>query len=149
MNTWLIVLVSVGVTLLALGLLAFGLFWTRRRAARELMRRIGGLPWRGKAQLAGELFGDPRVPLALRIAMPLLVVYLVLPIDLIPDIIPIIGQIDDVILLVLVAGLLLRAVPLDVIGEHITVLEAEHLDAIEGEVSRPNTDLLGSPQPKA
>jgi uncharacterized membrane protein YkvA (DUF1232 family) len=147
MNEWLIGLTVVVLVLLAMGLTAIWLFWSRRRRARELMERIGALPWRAKTQLAGELFRDPRVPLAVRIAMPLLVLYLVLPIDLIPDIIPVIGQIDDLILIVLVAGLLLRAVPMDVVWGHIDDLELAYGDVIEGEARSPAERFLGPGTP--
>jgi uncharacterized membrane protein YkvA (DUF1232 family) len=147
MNEWLIGLTIVAVFLLAIGLTAIWLFWSRRRRARELMERIGALPWRAKTQLAGELFRDPRVPVAVRIAMPLLVLYLVLPIDLIPDFIPVIGQVDDLILIVLVAGLLLRAVPMDVVWGHIEELELAYGDFIEGEARQPADRFLGPGTP--
>jgi uncharacterized membrane protein YkvA (DUF1232 family) len=134
--------------LLAIAAIVLWLIYSRRRIAMELMRQIGALPWRGKAQLAGALFKDPRVPLLLRVAMPLLVAYLVLPLDLIPDIIPIIGQIDDLIVIIFVAGLFLRAMPVEVIREHIAEVEAEYTDVIEGEV-RPPIELLRSGSPRA
>jgi uncharacterized membrane protein YkvA (DUF1232 family) len=143
MDTWLIVILGVLGGLVGASVLALWLFWSRRRVARDLLERIGALPWRARTQLAGELFRDPRVPLALRLAMPLLVIYLLLPLDLIPDFIPIIGQVDDLIVIALVAGLLLRALPVDVIGEHISELEAEYGEFIEAEGSTPPSKTLG------
>ena len=75
--------------------------------------------------------------------------YLVLPIDLIPDFIPVIGQIDDLILIVLVAGLLLRALPVEVVGEHIERIEAEQSDVIDGEARAAATEYLGPGSPHA
>jgi uncharacterized membrane protein YkvA (DUF1232 family) len=54
--------------------------------------------------LVRRLLGDPRVPRARKLALGLLVVYLAFPLDLIPDFLPVIGQLDDA----LVAGLVLR-----------------------------------------
>lgn len=45
-----------------------------------------------------------QAPLRVKIAVVFLVLYLISPIDLIPDFIPVIGQLDDI----LVAGLALR-----------------------------------------
>lgn len=49
-----------------------------------------------------RLLADPRVPRARKLAVVALIGYLALPIDLIPDFIPVAGQLDDAILVVLV-----------------------------------------------
>jgi uncharacterized membrane protein YkvA (DUF1232 family) len=54
--------------------------------------------------LVRRLLGDPRVPRTRKLALGLLVAYLVFPLDLIPDFLPVIGQLDDAV----VAGLVLR-----------------------------------------
>ena len=54
--------------------------------------------------LLRRLIADPRVPRRRKFALVLLVGYLVLPIDLVPDFVPVVGQLDDV----LVAALALR-----------------------------------------
>ena len=56
------------------------------------------------ARLAGRLLRDGSTPLSARVALALLLAYLVLPIDLVPDFIPGLGQVDDVV----VAALVLR-----------------------------------------
>jgi len=48
--------------------------------------------------LVRRLLGDPRVPLHSKLLLVLLVAYLASPIDLVPDFIPIAGQIDDALL---------------------------------------------------
>jgi uncharacterized membrane protein YkvA (DUF1232 family) len=45
--------------------------------------------------LVKRLFGDPRVPLRAKVVLALVIPYLASPIDLIPDFIPVVGQIDD------------------------------------------------------
>lgn len=61
--------------------------------------------------LAGK---DPRVPLAARIVIGLVAAYALSPIDLIPDFIPIIGFLDDIVLLPLGIWLAIRLIPEDV-----------------------------------
>jgi uncharacterized membrane protein YkvA (DUF1232 family) len=54
--------------------------------------------------LGRRLLGDSRVPRLRKLSLGLLVVYLASPIDLIPDFLPVIGQLDDA----LIAGWILR-----------------------------------------
>jgi len=55
-------------------------------------------------RLCRSLLADPATPSRAKVALAALVMYLVSPIDLIPDFVPVIGSLDDVI----VAGLVLR-----------------------------------------
>jgi uncharacterized membrane protein YkvA (DUF1232 family) len=55
-------------------------------------------------RLTRRLVADPEVPRGVRIWLFVLLVYLLLPIDVVPDFIPVIGYADDVI----VVGLVLR-----------------------------------------
>jgi uncharacterized membrane protein YkvA (DUF1232 family) len=59
--------------------------------------------------LVRRLLADPRVPVGSRLALGAALVYLVSPIDLIPDFIPVAGQIDDALVLLLVLRHLLRS----------------------------------------
>lgn len=92
---------------------------------KVLVRRIGGLSLRNKARLALALVRDPRIPLAVRAIPPGLVLYLATPIDLIPDFIPLLGYLDDVLIVGLGIGLLLRFAPSHVLVEHLQRLELE------------------------
>jgi len=60
------------------------------------------------AILFKRLLGDPRVPRRWKLASALALVYLAVPFDLVPDFIPIAGQLDDAILVALVLRGLLR-----------------------------------------
>jgi uncharacterized membrane protein YkvA (DUF1232 family) len=65
------------------------------------------------AILFKRLLGDPRVPRRWKVASGFALVYLALPFDLVPDFIPVAGQLDDAILVALVLrGLLRSAGPL-------------------------------------
>lgn len=78
-------------------LLALG----RREDARAL---AGFVP--DCAVLVSRLLRDPRVPRRRKLLLVGLLAYLALPFDLVPDFIPVAGQLDDVI----VATLVMRAV---------------------------------------
>jgi uncharacterized membrane protein YkvA (DUF1232 family) len=58
------------------------------------------------AVLFKRLLGDARIPRRRKVPLALLAAYLVSPIDLVPDFIPVAGQLDDAILV----GLALRSV---------------------------------------
>src|SRR4028118_94519 len=60
---------------------------------------------------------DPRVPWYARIFAGFVVAYALSPIDLIPDIIPILGYLDDLVLVPLGIMLLVRMIPADVLAE--------------------------------
>jgi uncharacterized membrane protein YkvA (DUF1232 family) len=106
---------------------------------KKLARRIAKLEFGDKLSLAGSLFTDPRIPLVTRIVAVALVVYLASPIDLIPDFIPIIGLIDDLLIVMIGAGFILRTIPRSLIEEHV-----ERFEFIEGE-SRPAAKGLPDP----
>ena len=59
----------------------------------------------------------PRTPLAAKLVAALVVGYAASPIDLIPDFIPVLGVLDDVILLPLGIALCLKLIPPDVMEE--------------------------------
>ena len=60
---------------------------------------------------------DPRVPWYARVFAGFVVAYAFSPIDLIPDIIPILGYLDDLILVPLGIILVLKMIPPDVLAE--------------------------------
>ena len=60
---------------------------------------------------------DPRTPLAAKLVAMAVVAYALSPIDLIPDFIPILGWLDDLILLPLGIALALRLIPAPVMAD--------------------------------
>ena len=133
MELWLAIVLAV----LALLLAAIAVWWLARSriaSARALVRRTAPLPWRTKGRLLIDLTRDGRVPLVARALLPALALYLVLPLDLIPDFIPVLGQLDDLLVIVLIGGLLLRLTPLHLVEEHIERLERLE---IKGEATTP------------
>src|SRR3954469_16139617 len=65
--------------------------------ARDLVRVIPDV-----LRLTRDLLLDRRTPRGVRIALGVLLVWLVSPIDLIPEFIPVLGPLDDVVVAVLV-----------------------------------------------
>jgi uncharacterized membrane protein YkvA (DUF1232 family) len=61
---------------------------------------------------------DPRTPLVAKVLAVAVVAYALSPIDLIPDMIPVLGQLDDLVLVPLGLWLALRFIPPEVIAEH-------------------------------
>ncbi len=62
-------------------------------------------------------YGDARVPMHARVFAAVVVAYAFSPIDLIPDPIPVLGYLDDVILVPLGIALAVRMVPPQVLAE--------------------------------
>ena len=64
-----------------------------------------------------RLLGDPRVPRRAKVAVALLIPYLALPFDLVPDFIPVAGQLDDAILVAATIAYVARRSGRDVIED--------------------------------
>jgi uncharacterized membrane protein YkvA (DUF1232 family) len=92
----------VGVTLglVVAWLLFVVLLWALRpRDARlaDLVRVVPDI-----VRLCRDVLGDRRAPTGARLAIAALLVWLVSPIDLVPEFIPIVGPLDDVVVAVIV-----------------------------------------------
>ena len=72
------------------------------------------------ARLVWGLVRDPRTPIGLKGMLVAALAYVVLPVDLIPDMIPILGQADDLTVLLLVLDLFIQNAPPEVRAEHTT-----------------------------
>lgn len=71
---------------------------------------------------------DPRVPILAKIVIGLVVAYALSPIDLIPDFIPVIGFLDDLVLLPLGIWLALRLMPMELWREFQAAAETATVD---------------------
>jgi uncharacterized membrane protein YkvA (DUF1232 family) len=69
-------------------------------------------------RLLKHLTTDSSLPRGVRVRLVLLMVYLALPIDLIPDFIPVLGYADDAIVAVLVLRSMVRRVGLEPLRGH-------------------------------
>ena len=71
-----------------------------------------------RLRLVARLLGDKRVPVYLKPLPFAGLLYLVWPFDLLPDLTPIIGQVDDIGVLVLGVETFIRLSPQSVVAEH-------------------------------
>jgi uncharacterized membrane protein YkvA (DUF1232 family) len=109
---WLILLAVAAVALYAAGLVLLVVLG-RRGEARAI---AGFIP--DCLVLFKRLAGDPRVSRRHKALLASLIAYLALPFDLVPDFIPIAGQLDDAILAALVLRVVLRGSGQELVTEH-------------------------------
>lgn len=85
------------------------------RLVDDLRRRARGLAAETRAlSLAAR---DPRVPWYARLLVAAVLAYALSPIDLIPDVVPVLGYLDDLLIVPLGLALALRMVPPEVLAE--------------------------------
>jgi uncharacterized membrane protein YkvA (DUF1232 family) len=101
---------SAGLYLVLLGaLVAVG----RRAHARAFSRFLPDC-----VVLFGRLFRDPRLARRHKVLVGGLIAYLATPFDLVPDFVPVVGQLDDAIIAALVLRRILRAAGTPLLAEH-------------------------------
>lgn len=69
-------------------------------------------------KLVGGLAADGRLPRGVRLRIGAALLYLAMPIDIIPDWIPGLGHLDDVIVAAVLLDALFRSVPEDILHSH-------------------------------
>lgn len=69
-------------------------------------------------KLVGRLIKDPRVPRRAKITLGLAAAYVVSPIDLIPEVIPVVGWADDVVLMMFAIDSLIERAGTEIVEEH-------------------------------
>jgi uncharacterized membrane protein YkvA (DUF1232 family) len=69
------------------------------------------------ARLYWRLFRDGRVPILPKALVVLTLVYVVSPLDLVPDFVPVIGEMDDVVVVLAGLWLFVRLCPPEVVRE--------------------------------
>jgi len=123
---WQIILLGAVALLAVLVIGGFVLWRTASPQTRALARRVERLPWRAKLGLAKALVLDGRIPLFVRAIPPALVLYLAMPLDIVPDFVPVLGQLDDVLVVAVSVGLMLRLTPLPILEAHLSTLEGRY-----------------------
>ena len=127
MPWWLqLALVSVAVVLLSWVLL---IVLARRLPPGVLKDLAAILP--ACASALWKLRRDPRVPRRAKVALLLAGIWVISPIDLIPEFLPVIGPLDDVVVVALALRYAARRVPRDVLAEAWTA-ESRLLDRLMG-----------------
>jgi uncharacterized membrane protein YkvA (DUF1232 family) len=111
MPAWLVALVvAVAIyVVLVIALIVSG----RRVAAKELALLVPNL-----VLLFKDLLRDPAVPRGPKIALGIGVVWLVSPIDLLPEFLPVLGPLDDAVVAALVLRYLVKHAGVDIVRSH-------------------------------
>lgn len=69
-------------------------------------------------KLIGRLLKDPRVPRRAKITLGLAAAYVASPVDLLPEVIPVVGWADDVIIVMFAIDSLIERAGVEVVEEH-------------------------------
>jgi uncharacterized membrane protein YkvA (DUF1232 family) len=109
---WILVTLVATLVLYALGVAALYAMG-RRSAARGLAGFIPDL-----LILVRGLLRDPRVPRSRKFLLGALALYLALPLDIVPDFIPVAGALDDVLLVAWVLRSLVKGAGRDVVEDN-------------------------------
>jgi uncharacterized membrane protein YkvA (DUF1232 family) len=88
------------IALVAAWVLLIALLWFLRPRDVSLRELVGVVP--DVLRLVRDLISDRSTPTLVRLALIVLLVWIVSPIDLIPEFIPVLGPLDDVVVAVLV-----------------------------------------------
>lgn len=75
-------------------------------------------------KLFSRLVRDPRVALRSKLVPLGVLGYLILPVDLLPDVFLVLGQIDDLVVILLGLKLFIRLCPPEVVQEHVKAIAA-------------------------
>ncbi|KNY04038.1 YkvA family protein [Microbacterium sp. GCS4] len=118
MEWWTIVIAVVGgVLLLWIALVVALLFAARRTGDRtrlvDLLRLLPDV-----VRLLRRLVSDRSVPRSVRVTLVVLLAYLLLPIDLVPDFIPVLGYLDDAIVVAIALRFVTGRAGADALDRH-------------------------------
>ncbi len=114
MSWWQWGLVAGGATL---GLYAAFVLWLLRSGRHEQARAVAGfVP--DCVVLFRRLLADERVSRGRKFVLIGVVAYLAMPLDLVPDVIPVVGQLDDAIVVVIALRWILRSGGPELLREH-------------------------------
>lgn len=112
---WRTVAIVLGSVLVVWAIL-IGLLWILRPrdvGLRELLRVIPDV-----LRLVRRLLGDRAIPLRVKVALVVLLAWLISPIDLIPEFIPVVGPLDDIVIAAIVLRWVGRRVGEDTLRAH-------------------------------
>jgi uncharacterized membrane protein YkvA (DUF1232 family) len=83
------------------------------------------LRFRRELQLYRNILADPRTPKLTKILLGSAVTYALTPVDIIPDFIPVVGHLDDVLIIPALVYFALKSIPPPLLEEHRKLLRNE------------------------
>jgi uncharacterized membrane protein YkvA (DUF1232 family) len=86
-------------------------------------------------RLLWALARDERIPTSSKALLAGAAAYTVLPVDLVPDIVPIVGRLDDAVVIVLAIDLFLESVPRAILNEKLAELQIDG-ESLESDLAR-------------
>jgi uncharacterized membrane protein YkvA (DUF1232 family) len=116
MPGWAWTLVGAVAGLLLCWLVLMAVLWLTRPdqlSARDLLRLLPDV-----LRLVRRLAGDRTLPRGVRVRLWLLIVYLAVPIDVVPDFLPVVGHADDAIVIALVLRSVVRRAGVAAVERH-------------------------------
>ena len=117
--TWWRVLLGAAAGLVLVYAVLLALLWRYARAhpetvgLRDALRLLPDL-----LRLLRRLLADGTLPAGVRVRVALLVVYLAVPFDLVPDVVPVIGYADDAVVVALVLRSVVRRAGREALRRH-------------------------------
>jgi uncharacterized membrane protein YkvA (DUF1232 family) len=116
MTWWAQALISLGVALLVIWVVLVAALLIAKPEPAQLREALRLLP--DLIRLLHRLARDRDLPRGVRIRLGLLLAYLAMPFDLIPDFIPVLGYADDAIIVTAVLRSTVRKAGLDAVRKH-------------------------------
>ena len=113
---WWRTLIGIGVALVVVWVALLVVLLVARpgtAGVREALRLLPDL-----VRMLRRLAADPAVPRGVRVRLWLLLAYLALPVDLVPDFVPVLGYADDAVVVVLVLRSVVRRAGADTVRRH-------------------------------
>lgn len=94
------------------------MWWWRIISHPGILRAGGIAAVLCQARLSLRLLRDERVPAAVKLVAPATLLYLISPINLIPNLVPLVGPLDDLGVLLLGMWLFIKLCPRPLVEEH-------------------------------
>jgi uncharacterized membrane protein YkvA (DUF1232 family) len=114
MPGWQLLALSAAAALVLYAVAVAALFWAGRRTDAVALARF--VP--DCVVLFRRLLADDRVPRSRKLLLVPLLLYLVTPLDLVPDFIPVVGALDDAIVVALAFRVVLRGAGPGLVRDH-------------------------------
>jgi uncharacterized membrane protein YkvA (DUF1232 family) len=108
-------LIGVIIGLLAAWAVLVAILWVLRPRDVPLSELVAFVP--DLVRLVRALIADRSTPMAVRVALVVLLVWLLSPIDLIPEFVPVLGPLDDVVVAVIILRFVRRRVGIDALRD--------------------------------